>query len=323
MFCFRESYVDRKRCECTVSICIVCSIFVLQSEAYAQAKRPAQKLTAMSFGISESIAERPRDKRLMLGKTIDWHQTAAEEIHILRFLRSQTEIVAHNMTIEGLASLMSQFVPVFLHRFELDEFGVAPTTKLDRPTSEGSVAVQLLMALEPLDLTLNIRHGHLVITLRDQAELDPMIRSYPIGPSLPGKSYHFDSLMNQFRMHIAPDSWLQAGGANSMTVFERENQWLLNVSAPLPTQLRVSALLEQLLPPAEFDRATQQSMHRNAHSNLFNSLHPHGPANTGGFFRAKSQTALKSAQQNRTPTAVSNFRAPQLDLPRGHLKLAR
>lgn len=258
---------------------------------------------------------------LLSGETIDWHQTTDEEFRILRFLRSRNEVVWHNSTIEDLARSINHFVPVVLHSNELDLLGVDPAAKIAGHSPKGSVAAQLFATLAALELTFEIRHGCLLITSLDYAETAPMVRCYPLAASRPGKSHDFDSLVFQLQAHIKPDSWLQSGGTSGMTVFERKDQWLLNVSAPLQTQLRVSAFLQHLLPLKTVDRPVEQRVHRNPHPSLFDIGYAPARPNTGGFFQVEDDASPETAARRLAVPRASKLAISRAEIARRHLQL--
>ena len=109
----------------------------------------------------------------------------------------------------------------------------------------------------------------------------------------------------QIHYHIDPDSWLQNGGTNAMTVLERKDCWLLNVSAPFAVQLQVEAFLNELLPlksylPAELERQKWNAAPSDA-------IEMYG-------LQASKVASKPSKVDGRLPS-------PWKDLPRGHLKL--
>lgn len=111
-----------------------------------------------------------------------------------------------------------------------------------------SIAVDLISRLRVLDLTLMIRHGHVVITTEYAAEEDLATRIYDVTPLLgPGKSP--DDLQRvsvMIETTIDCDTWESLGGSSTINLLQvRERSWLV-VSAMTITHWKIQRLLDRL-----------------------------------------------------------------------------
>lgn len=286
-----------------VLICSGCCNLLWQTAAQAQQRLAVQPLIGKKQGSATGS-----QGLLPVRKYVDWHQSLADERRILRFLTSREEVVWAGMTIEQLANSIREHVPVQLRRDELDLLGIDPRLKIDFPNRQGMVSAQLIQALEPLELTIQLKQGALFITSQEEADSNPVLCSYKIAESKKGRGYDWDNLIMQIHYHIAPDSWLQNGGTNAMTVLERKDCWMLNVSAPFAVQLQVEAFLNELLPLKSYLPAELERQKWNAAPSDASELH--------------WQLGLQASRSASKPRSVDGrLPSPWKDLPRGQLKL--
>lgn len=111
-----------------------------------------------------------------------------------------------------------------------------------------SIAVDLISRLRVLDLTLMIRHGHVVITTEYAAEEDLATRIYDVTPLLgPGKSPDdLQRVIGMIETTIDCDTWEALGGNSTLVPLQvRDRSWLV-VSTMTVTHWKIQRLLDQL-----------------------------------------------------------------------------
>lgn len=176
------------------------------------------------------------------------------------------------MRLRDLAAWLSQSVPTYLNVTELDLLGVDPDERIQEAIPPSSVGDRLFKVLDQRDLTISVDGNMLVITSKDEADSDPMIRLYDVGDILSGfrsdnEIYHdADHLKHQIVMHIDPDSWYESGGMSGGTFYYTNSRTYLVISAPFSTQLKVNAMLNRLQfsePRFQHRLVRQPKVHRN------------------------------------------------------------
>lgn len=271
-------------CNRSVLFCSACCILLTHSCALGQHSQGVVKLQAALYGAAEPGQHPTSRPRIHNQLSTTGHAMEMQEQRIFRFLRSSTEVCVPGMSIRQVAKAAGRYVPVYLNEVEADLLGVDLDSKIEA-VPEGTVFSQLITALETVEMTLHIQLGMLCITSRDAAEADPMIETFEVAEASSDHEYDFDSVMIQLRMHVDPDSWLMNGGCSSITLHEREDRWLLVISAPLSTQVKAAALLDRLLPLPRFSSRAAfvepQSLPYYPHPPMFGS----GAVSNGGFFR--------------------------------------
>jgi hypothetical protein len=247
------------------SLCCTCAVLVccFATTADAQLLNPRSQLAEGAEPLPTESVPADAVPRSAAGRhigsvTVDPLMTPAQEAAILEQLWQIDDTSWRGWTVARLTRELSNRMPVFLNGLELDLLGVDPDGPLftqDPPA--GRLAMRLACVLEPLELTLQIRRGVLEITSRDSAEADPLIRIYDVQVIVepktdrpkPSRSWQWnepETLAGHIQEHIDPDSWVVAGGTNSITLVNTLNRRLLVVSAPTPTQWKVAKFLDVL-----------------------------------------------------------------------------
>ena len=86
-----------------------------------------------------------------------------------------------------------------------------------------------------------VREKSIEITSQENADAEPAIRYYDLAFVLPNDS-HLDSVMNAIQMSIDPDTWLSAGGSNSISTVGS----MLIISCPEVIHQRIEIMLARI-----------------------------------------------------------------------------
>jgi hypothetical protein len=126
---------------------------------------------------------------------------------------------------------------------ELDLQSIADDTdtSVDQPitlTAKAPLRDILLRILKPLDLRYSVQDSYLLITSADAAFSSPVIRTFDLAQIMPDNA-NVRQLLETIVLSIAPDSWSENGGNNTLTVLGS----LLIVRADEETHLELEKLL--------------------------------------------------------------------------------
>ncbi len=248
-----------------VALCFAWSILPL-SVSNAQEKPSSNQslssgqnnlqLLAPVLQAAPSANPRRLNHPLPFGETVSWNHQPEQEQALLRLLGRHDDVPWRGLTLADIAAILENDFPTYINRPELDLLGVDENMWIENPIPQGSVLGKLTLLLEPLRLTINYRNGLLEITSQDAADSIPMIRVYRLASSR--ERVDEVSIFNSLHHHVDPDNWLAHGGTNTMTFSVVGDEVKLVVSAPLTTQLKVSALLTKLIPATARESVTRQ-----------------------------------------------------------------
>ncbi|MEM8735259.1 MAG: hypothetical protein AAGG44_13595 [Planctomycetota bacterium] len=199
------------------SFCYLCGILLWHSDANAQSRFRDGVMLWKNGDSSHTGRTSTWFGRDWDSHTAEWPPNPNYEARILRFLASETEICMPGISIQQLVDITAQHVPVLLVTDEIELLGVDLESASPR-VPRASVYAQLLAALTPFELTVHLRRGMLIVTSMDHADSDFMVRTYEIAVADSQRSYDFDSLMHQLRIHVDPDSWMVSGGVSCITM---------------------------------------------------------------------------------------------------------
>ncbi len=112
-------------------------------------------------------------------------------------------------------------LPILVDKVELAAVGIDPDSPVTVKGTDISVREllrRLLKSIENADagLTYTVHESSIEFTSKEAADADPAIRYYDLAYVLPNDS-HLQSVVNAIQQSIYPDSWLEAGGTNTIT----------------------------------------------------------------------------------------------------------
>jgi len=254
---------DRVAC---VAKCALCCILLSQNLALAQELHlpnaswyDADTSTDRAF-YSDALAAGRRVRKSVAGvsmgsATVDPLMNESQEHALLRFLASYSAESWRGWSLEQLCAGLQRKAPVILNLEELEALNIDGGLQIEVSPPAGSLVARLFAVLTPHELSLTVRHGYVIVTSADAVSVDAMLRLYDVSPILHSTQTHnagfteydFSSLTHNIRQHIAPDDWLAAGGANTITPVITNTRQLLAVTAPFETQLEIATALEILI----------------------------------------------------------------------------
>ncbi|MEM7477376.1 MAG: hypothetical protein AAF483_20520 [Planctomycetota bacterium] len=184
--------------------------------------------------------ETPQQTPAWLAASVDRNDKIAKQRLALRkTISSEFKSIELKNVIKTISE--SCGTKFFIVVSELDLLGIDVDTPITINLPEASVETTLNLILEPLELTYKFTEACVLITSKDAAESEPSLRYYDMGWVVDDSSM-VDSLLNCIQQTIAPDTWLQNGGVN--TILPVNN--VLVVSAPDSVHLKIEGLLANL-----------------------------------------------------------------------------
>ena len=132
---------------------------------------------------------------------------------------------------------------ILLNTAELEACGIDMDTPV---TIEGEMSVReflrrLFDMLPDQPCAYTVRENSIEITSAEDADADPAIRYYDLAFVLPNDS-HLDSVLNAIQSSIDPDSWLQSGGTNSISIVGS----MLIISCPEILHQKIEIMLARI-----------------------------------------------------------------------------
>lgn len=136
-------------------------------------------------------------------------------------------------------------VPVLLDKRALIEVGIGDDTPVTASLT-GKAGETLDLMLSQYELTWVVRHGALVITTTDEAEIELPVWVYPVWDLADGAPSQraMDELIDSITANVRPDVWENAGGPASLAAYGSPPS--IVIAAPLAVHRRVDELLKQL-----------------------------------------------------------------------------
>lgn len=217
--------------------------------------------------------------------------TATEERILWEALHRYDDRDWQGANLEHLPALVAPRIALVMNEDELDLWAISPDTPIKNPPPPGRLINRLRLVLEPLELTVHVSAGTLVVMSRDAAEDETMARIYDVSPVLVEvidgttgqRAVDWRSLKLAIQENVAPDSWLEQGGTCVARPLEIPGRRLLVVSAPLVTHLTLTDMLQSLVAsanpsyvsqPGTFTRVT---LHNAAYSGFQSPQVLHAP----------------------------------------------
>ena len=163
-----------------------------------------------------------------------------------------------SLELQHLPHVIDSKVPMVIEEQELDLLALSPSHQIESPPPPGRLLNRLRLVLEPLELTVCVKRGVLVITSRESAEDDPSIRIYDVAPLLVEvidsntgiREVDWRSLKSCIQANLDPYSWYEIGGTSVMCPLEIPGRRLLVVSAPTVTHIALTDMLKALVASA-------------------------------------------------------------------------
>ncbi len=194
-------------------------------------------------------------------RTIDSLMSSAVENRSLRRLEKWSADSWQDMTLMELADKLSQHIPIHVHEAEIATLGIRLDTTTSNPPPS-TLLHRIDLVLRDFDLGIQLEGEIILLTSTDYLDSNPMIRVYDVGPIVLSPPFvthrrnwsaapDYDSLTNTLIQHVEPESWLAAGGQSSITPLQAGSRHFLTVSAPMKTQLQVTALLDTIVKSAD------------------------------------------------------------------------
>ncbi len=179
-----------------------------------------------------------------VSRWINVNQDAAERI--AEALNQQTTIEFIELPLDEAVSRLSQQhdLPIRIDRRALEEIGLSGEEPVTITISEVALRTALIILLNDLDLTYNIREESLEITTVENAEQSLLNRIYWLeGTGVAERD--FQSVMNLIQTSIVPDTWEALGGPSTMAPVAAVRPAIL-VSSTYEVHERVEKLLQAL-----------------------------------------------------------------------------
>lgn len=235
-----------------VALCGICSILLGLNGALLLLHGNHTTTSADAAGvIPRSVAAGP------IGSgCVDPNMTHAEERKIRDILNTSDETSWAGWQVNDLVAYVNEKTPAYLDCSELEIYGVPPsTTFAGEQIPAGRLSMRLGLALQPIELTYQLRGGCVVFTTLDAADSQPSLRVYDVAPLV--NSMDTYSLIHSIVQNIEPDCWISAGGQSSISPYQTPSRCYLIVSTRSTTQMQVEAMLERLNQSEAFRFASQ------------------------------------------------------------------
>lgn len=252
-----------------VRMAVCCCLILLQQSAVAQgtidrqgqSAGPSITVSNPEEGISRQVAEESLHAAQLPQQTLpggpvssiasDPLMSNTQEQRLREILLQHDSSDWTGYRVVDLYDYLDSLAPTWLERTELELLGIDPQAEFQRAESVpfGTLMARLDSLLEQFDICVEIRKGRFEITSVDAAGDHPTVRLYDVTPLVVTRNakYSLTSLENLICQTIAPDSWLVAGGTNTIIPFVVDGANSIRVVLVIASTTREHFEVHQLL----------------------------------------------------------------------------